>query len=68
MLLICKGCNKTDSAIIQRKMGQELQRRHGEDVLDWIERENHKPEYRGQKIEAWMYVEYVAHLRPDLVK
>lgn len=65
LLLICPGCNYKDDAITLRRMGEELQRRHGDNVLTWIENSNLG--FRGRKIELWEIVENVAKLRPDLV-
>jgi hypothetical protein len=68
LALICSGCNKKDDSITNWKLGETLKMRYGEDVLLWIELENKRAENRGIKQEVWMCVDYVARLRPDLVK
>lgn len=65
LALSCKGCNRNDDGIVGHAFGEELKRRWGEDVIEWIEQENLK--YRGQKLETWQIVDKVARLRPDLV-
>lgn len=66
LALICPGCNRKDDAITLKKMGEELQMRHGGDILDYIEQTNNlmKP----TRIEPWQAVDYVEKLRPDLVQ
>ncbi len=60
LALSCKGCNRLSDGIVGHTFGEELKRRHGADVLDWIETENEK--YRGQKMEVWEIVERVEKL------
>jgi hypothetical protein len=48
------------------RFGEEMKRRYGAKHLEWIEKENEK--HRGKKIEEWELVEFIARLRPDLVK
>jgi len=62
---ICAGCNMKDDAITLKRLGEELQRRHGFDALDVIEIENQL--LSGGKMETWQIVDYAARLRPDLV-
>lgn len=64
----CAGCNRSlhrSGAHVGHAMGEELKRRHGDDVLDRIMADNLS--YRGQKMEAWEIVKVVEALRPDLV-
>lgn len=66
LALSCKNCNRNDDGIVGHAFGEELKRRWGDDVIDWIETENLK--YRGQKLETHEIVQRVAELRPDLVE
>lgn len=66
LALSCPNCNRLSDGLTGLKFAQELQRRHGHDILDWIETENLK--YRGQKLEVSECVDKTAQLRPDLVK
>jgi hypothetical protein len=66
LLSICPSCNLRDDAITLRKMGEELERRHGKETLFVIEMENQRA--AGVKLELWSIVDYVARLRPDLVE
>jgi len=66
LIAICPGCNKKDDAVTLKKMGEALQMRYGDDVLDYIEHENQR--FRGMKMEEWMLVDLAAKLRPDLVE
>lgn len=63
--LSCKGCNQRDDGVVGYYFGEELKRRHGDHIIEWIEKVNEA--YRGQKIETWELVEKTAKLRPDLV-
>ena len=65
LALSCPGCNQNDDGLVGFRFGEELKRRHGDDVIERIEAENLK--YRGQKMEEWQIVDKVATLRPDLV-
>lgn len=66
LALSCKGCNRASDGAIGYHFGEELKRRHGDNILSWIESENEK--YRGQKMEVWEIVDKVSQLRPDIVK
>jgi len=66
LALSCPNCNRLSDGVVGLKFAQELQRRHGEDILFWIERENLK--YRNIKMEVWEHVAAVEKLRPDLIK
>lgn len=66
LALSCPNCNRLSDGVIGHNFSQELKRRHGEDITDWIEAENLK--YRSQKMEVWQIVEKVSQLRPDLVR
>jgi len=66
LALSCPNCNRLSDGVIGVNFARELQKRHGEDILFWIEAENLK--YRGVKMEVWEHVDKVAKLRPDLVK
>ena len=68
LALICAGCNRGESAVTQRKLGETLQQRYGEDVLLWIELTNQNIEYKGKKQELWMCVDLAARVAPHLVK
>ena len=65
LALQCGGCNRRSDGPTNEAFKRELQRRHGDNIIEWIEKENLK--YRGQKMEAWEVVDKVATLRPDLV-
>jgi hypothetical protein len=64
--LSCPNCNRLSDGVIGNRFAKELQRRHGEHILDWIETTNEC--FRGQKMEVWEIVDKVANLRPDLVE
>jgi len=65
LALSCPNCNRLSDGMVGLKFARELQKRHGENILDWIDRENLK--YRSIKMEVWEHVDKVAKLRPDLV-
>jgi len=65
LALSCPNCNRLSDGTIGHTFGEELKRRHGEHILDWIETENLK--YRGQKMEVAQIVDKVISLRPDLL-
>lgn len=61
--LQCKSCNMSltrSGAHVGHAMGEELKRRHGVDVLEWIKTNNER--YRGQKMEVWEIVAKVEEL------
>ncbi len=60
LALQCGGCNRRSDGPTNEAFKQELIRRHGNGVIDWIETENLK--YRGQKMEVWEIVERVEKL------
>lgn len=64
LMALCRGCNIKDDAVVLRRMGKELQRRYGKDVLTWIEMENQR--HRGEKVEEWMCVDYSLTVCPAL--
>lgn len=64
--LSCPYCNYVSGANIGYAFGNELKRRYGDGVL--VEIANLNKSYRGKKMETWELVEFVARLRPDLVK
>jgi hypothetical protein len=64
LALQCKGCNRLSDGTVGTRFGKELQRRYGNPILSWIDKENQK--YTGQKMEVWQIVECVKTLRPDL--
>lgn len=66
LALSCPNCNRLSDGMVGLKFAQELQRRHGDDILEWIETENLK--YRGQKLEVSECVDKLSQLRPDLVR
>lgn len=66
LMMICSGCNIYPSSITLRRMGEVLQERWGEDILDWIEQENQR--YRGQKLEQWMLVDYAKMVNPAIAE
>ncbi len=68
LALICSGCNVSDDAITLHKLGETLRIRYGDDILQWIEEENERPENRGVKQELWMCVDYAARIAPHLLK
>lgn len=63
--LTCAGCNLLDDGPMYVALAFVLQQRHGEDVLEQIDTQNGT--FRGQKMQEWELVDYVARLRPDLV-
>lgn len=65
LALSCPNCNRLSDGVVGKNFALELQRRHGEGILDWIEKEN--LQYRNVKMETFEIVEKVAKLRPDLV-
>ena len=65
LALQCGGCNRRSDGPTNDAFRQELQRRWGDDIANWINTENEK--YRGEKMEEWQIVHRVATLRPDLV-
>jgi hypothetical protein len=65
LALSCPNCNRLSDGMVGIKFAQELQKRHGKDILGWIETENLK--HKGIKMEAWEHVDKVQKLRPDLV-
>jgi hypothetical protein len=65
LALSCPNCNRLSDGMVGIKFAQELQKRHGKDILGWIEKENLK--YKSIKMEVWEHVDKVAKLRPDLV-
>lgn len=65
LALSCPNCNRLSDGVVGTRFAIELQKRHGKDILDWIETENLK--YRGIKMEKHEHVDKVAKLRPDLV-
>lgn len=66
LALSCPNCNRLSDGVVGLRFAKELQRRHGDHILDWIESENEK--YRGQKMEVWELVDKTAKLRPELVE
>lgn len=60
LALSCSNCNRLSDGIVGHNFGEELKRRHGDKILDWIQSENEK--YRGQKMEVWEIVERVTGL------
>lgn len=56
LALSCAGCNRLDDGIVSYNFAKELQRRHGKNIIEWIETENLK--YRGIKLEI---AEIVVH-------
>lgn len=61
--LQCESCNMgimRSGAHIGHRMGEELKRRYGDDVLTRIIKENES--YRGQKMEVWQIVAKVEEL------
>ena len=66
LALSCPNCNRLSDGVVGFNFSEELKRRHGQDILGWIETENLK--YKSQKMEVWELVEKTALLRPDLVK
>lgn len=68
MIFGCRDCNLKDDEITNWKISELLRLRYGEDILLWIEQENLRLQQARLKIETWHIVDYVARLRPDLVK
>lgn len=66
LALQCGGCNRRSDGPTNEAFKKELQRRHGNNIIDWIEKTNEC--FRGQKMEVWELVERTARLRPDLVE
>lgn len=66
LALSCAACNFRDDGPVGYAFGQELKRRHGEDILEKIEKENQK--YIGQKMHEKEIVERVAIIKPELVE
>lgn len=60
LALSCPGCNQNDDGVVGHAFGEELKRRHGPDIIEWINAENEK--YRGQKMEVWEIVAKAAEL------
>lgn len=50
----CSFCNQNSGADIGHRFGEELKRRYGDDILDYIERENTK--HRGEKLDVLQIV------------
>lgn len=48
-------CNHRDDGVVGHAYGEELKRRHGDDIIEWIEKENAK--YHGKKLETIKIVE-----------
>lgn len=68
LALSCSHCNHINDGTIGTAFGEELKRRHGEQHLDWIEKENAR--HRGEKMENWEIVERVEKLleeNPDFI-
>lgn len=64
----CSSCNTSlhrSGAHVGHAMGEELKRRHGDNILNTILLNNEK--YRGQQMQTWEIVEKVAKLAPHLV-
>jgi hypothetical protein len=55
LALICGRCNKISDGPINESFKQELKRRHGDDIILWINLQNE--EHRGEKMEVWEIVE-----------
>lgn len=55
LALSCANCNRLSGGEVGYRYSQELKRRYGEDILDWIESENQT--HRGEKMEVWVIVE-----------
>ncbi len=55
LALQAPNCNRRSDGVVGHGFAKELKRRHGEDILKWIEIENQK--HRGEKIEDWVLVE-----------
>lgn len=60
LALSCPNCNRLSDGIVGHNFGEELKRRHGDKILDWIQSENEK--YRSQKMEVWEIVDRVTEL------
>lgn len=60
LALICSHCNKISDGPINEAFKRELQRRHGESIIDWINTENQK--YHNTKMELWEIVERTAKI------
>ena len=66
LALSCPNCNRLSDGVVGANFAKELQKRHGNHILEWIEKTNLG--FRGQKMGVWEMVERVAQIRPDLVK
>lgn len=68
LALQCSTCNANfhkDNAI-GGYLSDYLKKTYGKNILKWIDTENQK--HRGEKIKEWEIVDYVARMRPDLIK
>ena len=65
LVSICAGCNMKDDAITLKRIGQALERRHGEGILEHIELKNNM--MPPTKLETWALVDYAAKIDPDRV-
>lgn len=64
LLGICAGCNIHDGGLTSYKFGEELKMLWGDDVIDWIEKENER--FRGLRMETWKIVDYASKVAPEL--
>ncbi len=66
LALSCKKCNSRDDGVVGHAFGEELKRRYGAYIIDWIQKTNIC--FHGQKIEDWKIVEMVERIDPSLIK
>lgn len=65
LALSCGRCNKINDGFVAEKFRQELRRRYGDNVIDWIQQENLR--HQGEKLETWALVDYAAKVDPSRV-
>jgi hypothetical protein len=54
LALSCSFCNQNSGADIGHRFGEEMKRRYGTSILDWIEEENQR--HRGEKLDILQIV------------
>lgn len=60
MALSCARCNQNNDGFVAEAFKQELKRRHGEDIIEWIDKENLR--HKDTKMEKWLIVDRTAKL------
>lgn len=60
MAFSCSRCNQNNDGFIAESFKQELKRRYGEDIIEWIDAENKR--HMNTKMEKWEIVHRTANL------